>query len=399
MTPIAPLSSAQATRIVVVLGLLSAFAPFATDMYLPGFDQMAADFGVAAGRIELTLSVFFLGLAVGQAIYGPLIDRFGRRGPLLVGVGIYVVATVGCLMTENFTLFTTLRFLQAIGGCAGMIIGRAIVSDLFDARESARVFSLLLVIMTMGPILGPIVGGFVITSVSWKATFLIMLAFGLLCFGLVWFVVPETCPPEKRRADDLIGIIAAWRALLGARAFAVPALVGGLAQAGMFAFITGSSFVFVNVYGVSPQTFGLLFALTAFALVVFAELNRFALKRLSPARMLGIGLVLNLVAGIGTVLAVPLESTAGLLLPLWFAIGALGFVGANAAALAMAASRSFPGSGSSLVGGLQFGCAFLVSGLVAMAQNGTAYPMTIAISICAALAAGCWFLSRARVAA
>ncbi len=379
--------------LIAILGMLAAFAPLATDMYLPGFHLMAADFGVPETGIEVTLSVFFLGLAIGQGLYGPLIDRFGRRIPLLIGIGVYVVATAACLLTTDIRVFTALRFLQAVGGCAGMIVGRAIVNDVFDPRESARALSLLLVIMTLAPILAPILGGFIVTHADWQAIFLVMLAFGLLCAWLVWRQVPETLNPADRQAVHVRSIVGTWVSLATHRAFIVPALVGGLAQACMFAFITGSPFVFIRLHGVSAQAYGWLFALIASSLIVASQVNRIALNRWRPDALLGPALALNAVGGIAAVLAAWTGSLAALLTALWFGIGALGFIGANAAASAMAASGTRSGSGSSLVGMLQFGCAFLVSSLVAATQNGTAYPMTLAIAVCGALATLLWILA------
>ncbi|MFT4266202.1 MAG: multidrug effflux MFS transporter [Xenophilus sp.] len=380
------------TRLIAILGLLAAFAPLATDMYLPAFHQMALHFGVPEGGIEVTLSMFFLGLAAGQAIYGPLIDRWGRRGPLLAGIGLYTAATALCLSAADIGIFTGLRFLQAAGGAAGMIVGRAIVSDLFDAREGARALSTLMAVMTLGPILSPILGGFIIAHAGWRTIFLAMLAFGLLCITLVWRYVPETLPPARRQAQGPGGVLRVWLALLATPDFVLPALVGGLAQACMFAFITGSPFVFMTLHGVSAQGYGWLFALIASALVVFSQLNRGLLRRFQPGMVMGPALVLNCMAGLGTLAAAAADSLPGLLVALWLAIGALGLIGANAAATAMAASRSHPGSGSSLVGVLQFGFAFLVSGLVAALQNGTAWPMTGAIAACGALASLLWFM-------
>lgn len=387
----AQVSPATARRIIPVLGMLSAFAPLATDMYLPAFHPMEAYFQVPPGGLESTLSVFFLGLAVGQAVYGPLIDRLGRRGPLLFGIGLYIAATVACLLTTEIGLFTALRFFQAMGGCAGMIIGRAIIRDLFDAREAARALSLMMVVMTLGPILSPIIGGFIVAHTDWRAVFYVMLGFGALCAVLVWLLVPETLPFEARQSEGIGGILRGWGELLSDRRFVVPALVGGLGQASLFAFITGSPFVFMTLNGVGAQAYGWLFALIAGALIVSANINRWALHRHGPDVLLGLALILNLVAGIGTVVAAFVGGLVVLLVPLWFAIGALGFVGANAAAVAMAASGRRSGSGSSLVGVIQFSFAFLVSSLVAATQNGTAYPMTLAIVSCGTLATLLWF--------
>jgi MFS transporter, DHA1 family, multidrug resistance protein len=387
-----PISSTG--RIIVILGMLAGFAPLATDMYLPSFPQMAEHFKVPEGGIEITLSIFFLGLAIGQAIYGPVIDRFGRRGPLLAGISLYVLSTVLCLLIANINAFIALRFLQAVGGCAGMIIGRAIVTDLFDERDSASAFSSLLLVMTLAPILAPILGGFILTYAGWKAIFLFMLAFGLACAVLVWAFVPETLKRENRRKESPSVIARTWFSLMTDRAFIVPALVGGLAQACMFAFITGSPAVFINLHGASAQTYGLLFALIAFALIVASQINRIALRWKSPEFLLGTALILNVVAGLAGVIVVSTDSFVLLLIALWFAIGSLGFIGADAAAIAMAASGKHAGSGSALIGVLQFGCAFVVSSLVAATQNGTAYPLTITIAGCGALAATLWLLGK-----
>lgn len=384
-------------RIIGILGLLAAFAPLATDMYLPAFHRLAAHFGVPGGAIEVTLSVFFLGLAVGQAIYGPLIDRWGRRVPLLAGIGLYIVATLLCLFTSDIQVFTALRFLQAAGGAAGMIIGRAIVSDLFDAREGARAMSLLMAVMALGPILSPILGGFIITHADWRAIFVVMLAFGVLCATLVWFYIPETLAPARRQRQRPADVLRTWAELLTHARFVVPVLVGGFAQACMFAFITGSPFVLMTLHGVSAQAYGWLFALIACALIVFSQVNRWALRRAEPGAVMSVALVLNLVAGLGALAAVLSSSLVALLATLWLAVGSLGLIGANAAAVAMAASRKSPGSGSSLVGVSQFSFAFLVSGLVAALQNGTAWPMTGAIAVCGALANLLWFAAPASV--
>lgn len=367
-------------RVIVILGLLCAFPPLATDMYLPAFPQMAQAFGAGGGGIEATLSVFFIGLAVGQAIYGPLIDRYGRRTPLLIGIAIYVLSSLLCLLTTRIELFVGLRFLQAVGGCAGMIVGRAIVSDLFNERESARVLSLMMVVMTLAPIVAPVLGGQILAIAGWRMIFLVMLAFGLIGALLVWFGLPESLPPGQRRTGGLAGMLGAYRSLLTARAFVAPTVVGGLAQACMFAFITGSPFVFIGLYGVGEQAYGYLFGAIAAGLIVAAQCNRIALKRWSPSALLGAALVLNVSAGVALLAFAERGGLAALLVPLWFAIASLGFIGANATTVAMAASGGRLGSASALIGVLQFGCAFIVSSLVAAAQNGTAYPMRLAIA-------------------
>jgi Arabinose efflux permease len=268
-----------------------------------------------------------------------------------------------------------------------MIIGRAIVTDLCDAKGSARTFSTLQVIMTLGPIIAPILGGSIITFGGWRPVFAFMLAFGLLCLLLVWRFIPETLPEAARHdRSNSESVLSTWRGLLARRAFVVPMVVGGIGQASMFAFITGSPFVFMGLHGATSRQYGFLFALIALSLIVFAQVNRVALKRYSPQTMLSVALTMTVAGALLSVLAVSTNSLVVLVATLWVAIGALGFLGANAVALAMAATGRSPGSGSALVGVFQFGCAFLVSSLVAAFQNGTAYPMTVAIALCATTA-------------
>jgi DHA1 family bicyclomycin/chloramphenicol resistance-like MFS transporter len=381
----------KSARLIAVLALSSTFAPFATDMYLPAFAQMAAVFNTDHGSIEATLSTFFLGLAFGQALYGPIIDRFGRKLPLLFGVALFALATFGCLLTRDIEVFTALRFVQAIGGCAGMIIGRAIVHDLYGATESARVLSLMLMMMTMAPIVAPVLGGWIVTAAGWQAIFFFLLAFAALQATLVWKVVPETLPPERRNELDVASIVRAYSSLLRKPAFMVPALAGGIAQSSMFAFITGSPFIFMGHFGFSEQHYSWVFGLTAFGLMVGAQVNRMGLRRHRVTTMLSAALCVNLLAAAILVALADTEHARMFMLPLWFVIASLGLIGGNAAAVAMSASGQYAGTASALFGILQFSFAFTVSSAVAAAQNGTAYPMAIAMLSVSLLGTLLWF--------
>lgn len=382
---------AQSGRLIVVLAMLSAFAPFSTDMYLPAFSQMAAAYQTDHGRIEATLSTFFLGLAFGQALYGPVIDRFGRRLPLLGGVVVFIVATLGCLLTRDIEVFTGLRFLQAIGGCAGMIIGRAVVHDLYGPRESARVLSLLLMLMTLAPIVAPLLGGWILAVAGWQWIFLALLAFAVLCGVLVWQLVPETLPPERRVPLDAGSILRAYGSLLRRPAFLVPTLTGGLTFSALFAYITGSPFVFMDHFGLSEQQYGWVFGCTALGLVAGGQLNRMLLRSLSVPKVLGVALAVNVLAGVALVAVASTTHPGALLVPLWFMVASLGLISGNTAAIAMSSSGQHPGTASALIGMLQFVCAFVVSSLVAAAPKGSAYPMTIAMLVASALGVAMWF--------
>ena len=191
-------------RLILILSLCSAFAPFATDMYLPAFGQLVDHFQTDASHIETTVSFFFLGLAVGQILYGPLIDRFGRKKPMLAGIGIFLLATVGCLLAPDIESFIVMRLLQAIGGCCGMIIGRAIVSDLFSQHEMARVMSSLMIVMSLAPICAPLIGGWLVTHFNWISVFLALLVLAAICGVSVLFGLPETKSPHQKSSGNLL---------------------------------------------------------------------------------------------------------------------------------------------------------------------------------------------------
>ncbi len=382
------------TRLIIILAMLTAFGPLATDMYLPSFGQMTEYFQTSSGRIETTLSAFFLGLALGQALYGPVIDRFGRRLPLLFGISLFCLATVGAILTRDIDTFISLRLLQALGGCAGMLIARAVISDMFSQQEGARVLSLMMIMMMIAPVVAPVLGSLILALAGWRAIFVVILLLAVSVGLLVWRYLPETLQPEKRQPLNLRHVLRVYWSLCRQRSFILPALVGGLALACMFSFITGSPFVFMGLFHVSEQHYGWLFGMNACGIGIGSQLNRMCLRRRTPRQMLTVGLLVNLAAGLILTAVAGTSSLIVLLLPLWFALASLGFIGANAAAIAMSASGKFAGSGSALIGTLQFSFAFVVSSLVAMSQNGTAYPMAIAFAICGALATSLWFLGR-----
>jgi len=386
------MTASAAARLIPVLAMMSAFGPVATDMYLPGFAQMAASFSTTSSHIESTLSAFFLGLALGQSLYGPFIDRFGRRGPLLGGIALFIVATVGTLLTDDIEVFIAMRFLQGIGGCAGMVIGRAIVNDLFPPRETARVLSLMMIMITTAPIVAPVLGSLILAVAHWRVIFLLVLGFALLCMGMVWRYVPETLTPEKQQPLNLKSVWRAYSTLLCQGSFLRPALVGGLSMASLFAFITGSPFVFMGVFGVSEQQYAWIFGLVSCGLIIGSQLNRMCLRRWSSAQVLGVGLGVALVASLMLTAVAGSHQLALFLAPLWLAAATLGLISANAAALAMSRTGAYPGSGSALMGTMQFGLGFLVSSLIATAQGGTAWPLALAVVTCSLLASALWFV-------
>ena len=382
--------------LILVLATLTAFAPFATDMYLASFSQIAESYATDLGTVQLGLSVFFLGMAVGQPIYGPLVDRYGRKSPLLVGVSVFALSSLALAFAPTIDSFVVLRFVQAIGGCAGMIVARAVIRDLFDEQEGARVLSLMMAVMGMAPVLAPVVGSYILLLADWRAIFLFLAVWGIVGLIAIWRVLPDTLAPADRRRESLVGILAAYRALVLRRAFVVPALASGFVFGGLFAFISGSPYVYMELHGINPQLYAWLFALNACGMVVASQVNRIALKHFSVRTIFFAALGTNLVAAAVLVAVASASSIVWLLIPLWFAMASVPLVGANAVAIAMSATGHHAGSGSAIIGLLQFVFASFASALVGFFHNGTAYPMAVTILICSLLAITTWGFGRER---
>lgn len=381
--------------LVITLAALTAFGPVATDMYLPGMSEMASHFGSSAGYIQSTISLFVLGLAFGQLIYGPLSDRFGRRMPLLAGVAIFTVASLGCALATGVQWLIVLRFAQAVGAAAGMLIVRAIVNDLFERTEVARVLSLMMMVMMVAPIVAPLLGGWMLLAWGWQSIFWFMVCYGLVCAALVLFVVPESLPAHRRQPLSFGGMFATYRQLIVRRGFIVPALCCGLASGTLFAYITGSEFVFTQLYGLSVRQYSTLFACNAGALVLSNFMNRRLLLRWRVDQVFSTALLLQAGCASLLVVAVALElPMAFFIVALWLVVGCMGLIGANGAAIAMGAAGQHGGSASGLLGVTQFGIASMVSAAVAATQNGTAYPLALTIGACAITARTLWWLGR-----
>ncbi|MCD7098052.1 Bcr/CflA family efflux MFS transporter [Stenotrophomonas sp. MMGLT7] len=384
-------------RLVLLLGALSAFAPFATDMYLAGFPAIAADFGTDVGRVQLSLSSFFLGLCLGQLLYGPLTDAFGRRAPLLAGIALYTAASLALMLAPGIDAFVALRLLQAIGGCAGMIVARAVIQDVMAPDEAARALSAMMMVQGIGPVLAPVLGGYLLLAGGWRVIFAFLAAFGAACLLATWRGLQETLPRTRRRPLRLAAIVTTFAALLRLPAFVVPAMAAAMALAALFAYIAGSPFVFMELHGVSQQHYGWLSALNAGGMLLFARINLWLLRRMSPARALRIALAVLLLAVSALFLARGQAGLGWLLAPLFVAVGWVPVVAANATALAMAAGREWAGSASSLLGALQFGLATLASAGVGALHDGSATPMAAMMLVCAALAAVLGWVGRVRV--
>lgn len=370
--------------LIFILGLLSAIGPFSIDMYLPGFPTIATSLNTTVEKVGYSLSSFFIGICVGQLLCGPLLDRFGRKRPLVIGLILYIVASVACSLSRSVEVLILFRFLQAIGGCVGMVAPNAIVRDVFPVEENAKVFSLLILILGVSPILAPTAGSYVVAKLGWQVVFVILAILGTLILLLVakWL-------PESKGADASVSlrpkpILQGFFHVVKEPQFATYAFAGAIASAGLFAYLAGSPFVFMQLYGVSEQQYGLIFAFIAAGLIGCSQLNNRILRKYNSAQILKVVLLsqsligLLLIAGIATK-TIGLYGTVALML---LFLSCQGFTFPNAAAMAMAPFTKGAGSASALMGALQMVCGALATAVVGLLFNGTAVPMAAIMAAC-----------------
>ncbi|MGE8407670.1 MAG: multidrug effflux MFS transporter [Pseudomonas sp.] len=382
-------------RTILILGALSAFGPLAIDFYLPGFPAMAVAFGTDEKHIQTTLAAYFLGLSIGQLAYGPVADRFGRRIPLLAGVGLFTVASLACAFAPSLDALIVARFVQALGGCAGMVLARAIVSDKCDAVGSAKVFSQLMLVMGLAPILAPMAGGVMVNLYGWQSIFIALTVFSAVCALTVAWGLPESLPANQPR-PPLSGALKQYARLLKDGVFLGYALTGGIAMAGMFAYIAGSPFVFIKLYGVPAEHYGWLFGMNAGGFIVVAQVNARLLAKRAPGSLLTRTIWVYLLAGLAVlgISALHTEALWPLLVPLFVCISSLGCIIPNASACAMNGQGAHAGSASALLGCVQFSVAAAAAGLVSALHDGSALPMALVITLCGAAAVTAAMLTR-----
>jgi drug resistance transporter, Bcr/CflA subfamily len=367
------------TEIIVILGVLTALAPLSIDMYLPSLPELARVFAADPAQVQRTLATFFLGFALGQAFYGPVADRWGRKPPLYLSLLLFALASAGCALAPSVSALMGWRFLQALGACAGGVVARAMVRDLFDPKESIRIFASLMLVMGVAPMLAPILGGALLLAFGWSSVFWFLALVGLVCLALVHLRLPESRVPHTAVARGLGGVLLAYGRLLRDRHFMCYTLAGGFGTAALFTYIAGSPFVLIELHGVPPEHFGWYFGVNALGLVGAAQINgrllhgRDSTKVIMVAQMVqaaaGAVLLLNAATGFG--------GLAGIVAPLFLFVSCLGFTSPSSTALAMAPQGANAGTASAMLGTLQFSMAALSSSLLGALQNGTAIPMAV----------------------
>lgn len=375
-------------RLAVILGALTAMGPLAIDMYLPALPTIARELHASTASVQVSLAVYFIGLACGQAFYGPLSDRWGRKPALYFGLLLFSASSVGCALAQNVGALIALRFLQALGGCAPLVVPRAIVRDYFDQRGSVRMLSVLMLVMGLAPILAPLIGGQLLVNFGWRSVFWVLAAYGVFWFAIVTTFLPESLPVERRRRQRPREVLATYVRLLRDRRYFGYVATGALIFAGLLAYISGSPFVFIELFGVPPEQYGLFFGINAIGIIIASQINRWLASRVDARDIVRYVLPVSVAAGL-VLLAdayTGFGGFAGILLPLFFYIASHGFVMPNTTALAMAPHGTVAGSASALLGTVQFVLGASAGALVGALGNGTAIPLAAVIAGCAGLA-------------
>ncbi|HWF00709.1 MAG TPA: multidrug effflux MFS transporter [Caulobacteraceae bacterium] len=367
--------------LVVLLGALTAFGALSTDMYLPALPAIEHGFHARSGAGQMTLASFFAGLAIGQFGHGPASDRWGRRGPLFLGVGLYVAASVACALAPSLEMLAIARFVQGVGACSGSVIGRAIARDRFDHRGAARVLSQLMLVMGLAPILAPMLGGVLLIVADWRAIFWVFVVFGAFIGLWMFAALPETRSAETAAKARGEHPIAGYLSLLKMPSLVGYTLAGAFNSAALFGYIAAAPGLLIQAYHIAPTLFGAVFGINGVGLIAMSQLNAHLLRRHTPEYILVRARPLTLIFAV--VLAIDAYANLfglwGVLVPLFMVVGSFGLVGANTQAAGLSCDPQRAGSISALMGGAGFGAGALVSSLTAAFADGTARPMAATV--------------------
>ncbi|MBP4137146.1 multidrug effflux MFS transporter [Flavobacterium geliluteum] len=370
-------------KLILILGFLTALGPFSIDMYLPGFSGIAKDLNTTIAKVSMSLSSYFIGISVGQLLYGPLLDRFGRKKPLFVGIMVYILASLGCIYVTNIDYFILLRFMQAIGSCAATVASVAMVRDLFPVKDIPKVFSLLMLVLGLSPMLAPTIGGYVTEDYGWHTVFFI-----LMCMGIAILVASQIGLPNSYKPDTTISlkpkpIITNFLKVLKEPQFYTYAFTGSIAFSGLFTYVAASPTIFMDIYHVDAKTYGWIFAFMSVSFIGSSQLNSILLKRFSSEQMIFGALVLQSVVSI-VFLLLSLNNLLGLyetIGMLFLFLACLGISNPNTAGLTMAPFAKNAGSASALMGAIQLGLGALASFAVGIFVKDSITPMVAIMTV------------------
>jgi MFS transporter, DHA1 family, multidrug resistance protein len=379
---------AKFLRNAIILGWISAIGPFAIDMYLPSLPTIGRSLDATTGQVQLSLLVFFIALGVGQLVYGPVADRYGRKVPLYVGLALFAACSVGCALARSIETLIVFRFLQGIGACAGMVVPRAIVRDLHTGPDAARLMSMLMLVLSISPILAPLTGSFVIELAGWRAVFWSVTVAALLGLALLALCLKETHPDAARHTGSVGSIVAGYLLLLRDRRFMGLTFIGAFGMGSFFAYLANSPFVLIEHYRLSPSLYSVFFSINAASFFAMAQLNGWLARRFGLERVIRVavqayaGVLLLLLA----LFAAGVDDLAVLAALLFIAYGFLGLVIPTTGVLSLEEHGAMAGTASALMGTLQLVTGAVVMLVVGAFLDGTTLPMVAGIAGCAVLA-------------
>ncbi|HTE32328.1 MAG TPA: multidrug effflux MFS transporter [Chryseolinea sp.] len=373
--------------IILLLGALATISPFSIDMYLPGFPAIAADLNTTIDKVQYSLTSYFIGIAIGQLMYGPLLDRFGRRIPLGVGLVIYVLASMVCALTHSVESLIAMRFIQALGGCVSMVAAQALVRDIFPVNKTAQAFSMITLVIAVSPMLAPTVGGYVTATIGWHWVFIILAAITTLILLCSYFFLPAGKGPNPSLSLKPKAVLTNFYLVARHPQFMVYTLAGGLSLAAPFAYIAASPDIFMNTYHVTEQQYGWIFAILACAMIGSTQLNHIFLKFFKSEQIIRLTLLYQVVVSI-ILVAVTLYSSwslYGLIFMLFLFLCGQGLIGPNTTALSLAPFEHHAGSAAALLGAWRMSAGAIVSALVSMLHNPSPLPMVGVMAFCASV--------------
>jgi MFS transporter, DHA1 family, multidrug resistance protein len=375
-------------RLAVILGALTAMGPLAIDMYLPALPTIARELHTSDAAMQVSLAVYFIGIACGQAFYGPLSDRLGRKPALYFGLVLFSASSAGLALARDVNALIALRFLQALGGCAPLVVPPAVVRDYFDQPGSVRMLSVLMLVMGLAPILAPLIGGQLLVTFGWRSVFWLLAVYGAFWLAIVALFLAESLPDGRRRRQRVSDVLGTYVGLLRDRRYLGYAVTRALIFAGLMAYISGSPFVFIELFHVPPERYGLYFGVNALGIITASQINRWLANRYDARRVVAAILPVSVVSGVVMLVdaATGFGGFMGILVPLFFYIASHGFIMPNTTALAMAPHGAVAGSASALLGTVQFVLGASAGALVGALGNSSAVPLAAVIAGCAALA-------------
>jgi len=374
---------------ILILGFLTALGPFSIDMYLPGFTDIAKDLNASTNEVALSLSSFFIGLAAGQLLYGPLLDRFGRKKPLYIGLVLYIVASIGCTAVTSINELIVLRGVEAIGSCAAAVASVAMVRDLFPVEENAKVFSLLMIILGFSPMFAPAVGTAVTAALGWRWVFVILSGIGFLTLIASIFKLPVVYQPDKSISLKPLPILKNFAMVFKQPQFYTYVFTGSLAFAGLFAYVAGAPLVLMGVFHLSKNVFGYIFAAMSVSFIGCSQLNTLVMRKYKSEQIVRVAVVAQVIVGVLFVFGCVLDWVGlwGILTFIFLSLSCLGFISSNTSALALAPFAKNAGSASAVLGALQLGLGSLTSGIIGMYKVPNAIPLASIMAVSSALAA------------